>query len=98
MSKKSWFASMMGMEREEYRHTIAMRNKQLNQVKADLVHAFLSMPDIVHTVITPTMFRAEFRRSSNSSMFNRNVKFQVDIIQSKEKENTFYINFLLLSG
>ena len=31
-------------------------------------------------------------------MFNRNVKFQVDIIQSKEQENTFYVNFLLLSG
>ena len=55
-------------------------------------------PDIVHTVVSPLMFRAEFRRSSSTSMFNRNVKFQVDIIQSKEQENTFYVNFLLLSG
>lgn len=55
-------------------------------------------PDIVHTVLSPTMFRAEFRRSSSTSMFNRNVKFQVDIIQSNEQENTFYVNFLLLSG
>lgn len=49
-------------------------------------------------MVSQTMFRAEFRRGSSTSMFNRNVKFQVDIIQSKDKENTFYINFLLLSG
>ncbi|XP_067935758.1 serine/threonine-protein kinase BRSK2-like [Watersipora subatra] len=98
MTKKSWFANMMGMEREEYRHTVTVKNKQMNQVKADVVTAFLSTADIVHTVVTPTMFRAEYRRSSNTSMFNRNVKFQVDLIQSKEQESTFYINFLLLSG
>mgnify|MGYP001793864644 CR=1 FL=1 len=43
MAKKSWFATMMGMEREDYRHTITIRNKQLNQVKADLVHSLLSV-------------------------------------------------------
>lgn len=48
MTKKSWFANMMGMEREEYRHTITIRNKQLNQVKADIVHAFLSVSELLH--------------------------------------------------
>jgi len=43
MTKKSWFANMVGMEKEEYRHTVTIRNKQLNQVKADIVHAFLSV-------------------------------------------------------
>lgn len=43
MTKKSWFANMMGMEREEYRHTITIRNKEFNQVKAAIVHAFLSV-------------------------------------------------------
>ena len=46
MTKKSWFANMMGVEREEYRHTITIRNKQLNQVKADIVHAFLSVSSL----------------------------------------------------
>ncbi|KAF6032455.1 hypothetical protein EB796_009269 [Bugula neritina] len=98
MTKKSWFTNMMGMEREEYRHTITLRNKQFNEVKGDVVRAFLSTPDIGHTVVSPALFRAEYRRSSNTSMFNRNVKFQVDIMQSKEHEDTFYINILLLSG
>jgi len=43
MTKKSWFTNMMGMEREEYRHTITLRNKQFNEVKGDVVRAFLSV-------------------------------------------------------
>ena len=53
MTKKSWFANMMGMEREEYRHTVTIRNKQLNQVKADVVTAFLSVSITQWQIVLP---------------------------------------------
>ena len=38
------------------------------------------MPDLSHSVISQTSFRAEYRRSGNAaSMFSRNVRLQVDI-------------------
>lgn len=42
MTKKSWFGALMGNEREEH-HFIMAQNKPLSQVKADLVHALLSV-------------------------------------------------------
>ncbi|KAJ8298619.1 hypothetical protein KUTeg_022679 [Tegillarca granosa] len=78
MTKKSWFGALMGSEREEH-HFIMAQDKPLSQVKADLVHAFLSTADLSHSVVSTTTFRAEYRRSGSSSMFSRNVRFQVDI-------------------
>lgn len=98
MSKKSWFANMVGLDKEEYRQSVTIRGKQLNQIKADIVHAFLSTPDIVHTVVSPTSFRAEFRRSTNSAVFNRSVKFQVDIAPSKDLSDAYSVHFTLQSG
>ena len=37
------------------------------------------MPDLSHSVVSQTSFRAEYRRSGNTSMFSRNVRLQVDI-------------------
>jgi len=42
MTKKSWFGSLMGSEREEH-HFVMVRDKPLSQIKADLIHAFLSV-------------------------------------------------------
>ena len=42
MSKKSWFGALMGSEREEH-HFVMVRDKPLSEIKADLVHAFLSV-------------------------------------------------------
>lgn len=42
MTKKSWFGALMGSDREEH-HFIMAQDKPLSQVKADLVHAFLSV-------------------------------------------------------
>jgi len=42
MTKKSWFGALMGTDREEH-HFIMAQDKQLSQVKADLIHAFLSV-------------------------------------------------------
>ena len=50
MTKKSWFGSLMGSEREEH-HFVMVRDKPLSQVKADLIHAFLSVSSTYSTVI-----------------------------------------------
>lgn len=42
LTKKSWFGALMGMEREEH-HFIMIKDKPLSQVKADLIHSFLSV-------------------------------------------------------
>ncbi|KAH3886122.1 hypothetical protein DPMN_010123 [Dreissena polymorpha] len=42
MTKKSWFGSLMGSDREEH-HFVMVRDKPLCQIKADLIHAFLSV-------------------------------------------------------
>lgn len=42
LTKRSWFGSLMGSERDEA-YTILVRGKPLASVKADLIHAFLSV-------------------------------------------------------
>ena len=63
----------------------------------------LQTPDLSHSVLSPTSFRAEYRRSSGSSMFTRNVKFQVDIAAPPKSEadsepKMHCVTFTLLSG
>ena len=45
MSKKSWFGALMSSEREEH-HFVMVRDKSLSEIKADLVHAFLSVSTV----------------------------------------------------
>ena len=45
MSKKSWFGALMSSEREEH-HFVMVRDKPLSEIKADLVHAFLSVSTV----------------------------------------------------
>ncbi|KAK2144398.1 hypothetical protein LSH36_761g01013 [Paralvinella palmiformis] len=102
MSKRSWFGALMGSEKEEH-YFVMIKDKPLSQIKADLVHAFLCTPDLSHSVLSPTSFRAEYRRSSGSSMFTRNVKFQVDIAAPPKGEadgepKMHCVTFTLLSG
>lgn len=42
MNKKSWFGNLMGNEREEH-HVVLIKDRQLSAIKADLIHAFLSV-------------------------------------------------------
>lgn len=42
LTKKSWFGSLMSTERDET-YTILVKDKALATVKADLIHAFLSV-------------------------------------------------------
>ncbi|KAK9745296.1 hypothetical protein QE152_g7054 [Popillia japonica] len=79
--------------------------KPLATVKADLIHAFLSIAELSHSVSSPMSFRVEYKRTTTGpAMFQRQVRFQVDIstITKQSGENSkdplFAITFTLLSG
>ncbi|KAK8742704.1 hypothetical protein OTU49_001630 [Cherax quadricarinatus] len=101
LTKKSWFGSLMSTERDET-YTILVKDKALATVKADLIHAFLSVAELSHSVTSPMSFRVEYKRGSTGpAMFQRHVRFQVDItpVCSPNDPNPLYaINFILLSG
>nr|XP_027194566.1 serine/threonine-protein kinase BRSK2-like [Dermatophagoides pteronyssinus] len=79
MTKKSWFGNLMGNEREET-HVLLIKDKPLSVIKADLIHTFLTVPDLSHTVLSPMSFRLDYRRpGGTTSMFQRNIRIQVDI-------------------
>ncbi|XP_050720079.1 serine/threonine-protein kinase BRSK2-like isoform X4 [Eriocheir sinensis] len=101
LTKKSWFGSLMSTERDET-YTILVKDKALATVKADLIHAFLSVAELSHSVTSPMSFRVEYKRgSAGPAVFQRHVRFQVDItpVYSPNDPNPLYaINFILLSG
>ncbi|KAJ8982245.1 hypothetical protein NQ317_013547 [Molorchus minor] len=103
LTKKSWFGSLMTTEKDET-FTILVKGKPLATVKADLIHAFLSIAELSHSVSSPMSFRVEYKRGTTGpAMFQRHVRFQVDIStitkQSGDtKEHLYAITFTLLSG
>uniref|UniRef100_H3DCK3 Si:ch211-255p10.4 n=1 Tax=Tetraodon nigroviridis TaxID=99883 RepID=H3DCK3_TETNG len=91
LAKKSWFGNFISLEKEEQIFMV-IRDKPLSSVKADIVHAFLSIPSLSHSVLSQTSFRAEYKSSGGPSVFQKPVKFQVDIA-------FFYsVTFTLISG
>ncbi|XP_040899887.1 serine/threonine-protein kinase BRSK2-like [Toxotes jaculatrix] len=102
LAKKSWFGNFINLEKEE-QIFIVIRDKPLSSIKADIVHAFLSIPSLSHSVISQTSFRAEYKSSAGPTVFQKPVKFQVDITYTEStsatKENGIYsVTFTLLSG
>ncbi|XP_043797843.1 serine/threonine-protein kinase BRSK2 isoform X1 [Apis laboriosa] len=100
LTKKSWFGSLMTTEKDET-FTILVKGKVLASVKADLIHAFLSIAELSHSVSSPMSFKVEYKRGSTApAMFQRQVRFQVDIsaISKQPSEPLFAITFTLLSG
>ncbi|XP_057331598.1 serine/threonine-protein kinase BRSK2 isoform X3 [Microplitis mediator] len=100
LTKKSWFGSLMATEKDET-FTVLVKGKPLASVKADLIHAFLSIAELSHNVSSPMSFKVEYKRSSTApAMFQRQVRFQVDIsaISKQPNEPLFAITFTLLSG
>ncbi|XP_054719841.1 serine/threonine kinase SAD-1-like [Uloborus diversus] len=105
LTKKSWFGSLMTSERDES-HVILVKDRPLSSVKGDLIHAFLSIADLSHSVLTPMSFRVEYRRPGGTSVFQRNVRFHVDItsaagpqdIHSVGSPGVYCISFTLISG
>uniref|UniRef100_A0A8C2L2N9 Si:ch211-255p10.4 n=1 Tax=Cyprinus carpio TaxID=7962 RepID=A0A8C2L2N9_CYPCA len=78
LAKKSWFGNFISLEKEE-QIFLVIRDKPLSSIKADIVHAFLSIPSLSHSVISQTSFRAEYKSSGGASVFQKPVRFQVDI-------------------
>ncbi|XP_028979578.1 serine/threonine-protein kinase BRSK1 isoform X3 [Esox lucius] len=112
LAKKSWFGNFISLEKEE-QIFVVIRDKPLSSIKADIVHAFLSIPSLSHSVISQTSFRAEYKSSGGPSVFQKPVKFQVDIAFSEgererereraeregKRENGIYsVTFSLISG
>lgn len=65
--------------------------------------ATLQIPSLSHSVISQTSFRAEYKATGGPAVFQKPVKFQVDITYTEggaaQKENGVYsVTFTLLSG
>ncbi|XP_055987820.1 serine/threonine-protein kinase BRSK2 isoform X3 [Sorex fumeus] len=102
LAKKSWFGNFISLEKEE-QIFVVIKDKPLSSIKADIVHAFLSIPSLGHSVISQTSFRAEYKASGGPAVFQKPVRFQVDITYTEggeaQKENGIYsVTFTLLSG
>ena len=50
LTKRSWFGSLMSTDKDEV-YTIIVKGKALSQIKADLIHAFLSV-SVIHCMCT----------------------------------------------
>ncbi|KPI96240.1 Serine/threonine kinase SAD-1 [Papilio xuthus] len=105
LTKRSWFGSLLLAADKEETFTALVKGKPLATVKADLIHAFLSIAELSHSVLGPMSFRVEYKRGSNApAMFQRHVRFQVDISTITKapgengKEYLYAITFTLLSG
>ncbi|XP_067830295.1 serine/threonine-protein kinase BRSK2-like [Heptranchias perlo] len=102
LAKKSWFGNFINLDKEEQIFAV-IRDKPLSSIKADIVHAFLSIPSLSHSVISQTSFRAEYKSVGGPTVFQKPVKFQVDITYAEgseaQKENGIYsVTFTLMSG
>ncbi|XP_031726814.1 serine/threonine-protein kinase BRSK2-like isoform X4 [Anarrhichthys ocellatus] len=82
LAKKSWFGNFISLEKEE-QIFVMIQDKPLSSIKADIVHAFLSIPSLSHSVVSQNSFRAEYKSSGGPSVFQKPVKFQVDIAFSE---------------
>uniref|UniRef100_A0A673M5V0 Serine/threonine-protein kinase BRSK2-like n=1 Tax=Sinocyclocheilus rhinocerous TaxID=307959 RepID=A0A673M5V0_9TELE len=91
LAKRSWFGNFISLEKEE-QIFVVIRDKPLSSIKADIVHAFLSIPSLSHSVISQTSFRAEYKTSGGPSVFQKPVKFQVDISFSEGERERDYMS------
>ncbi|XP_029014141.1 serine/threonine-protein kinase BRSK2-like isoform X2 [Betta splendens] len=112
LAKRSWFGNFISLEKEE-QIFVLIRDKPLSSIKADIVHAFLSIPSLSHSVVSQNSFRAEYKSSGGPSVFQKPVKFQVDIgfsesERERERERSeregrremgiFSVTFTLITG
>ncbi|XP_067088994.1 serine/threonine-protein kinase BRSK2 isoform X1 [Osmerus mordax] len=112
LAKKSWFGNFISLEKEE-QIFVVIKDKPLSSIKADIVHAFLSIPSLSHSVMSQTSFRAEYKSSGGPSVFQKPVKFQVDIAfsegdrerereraerEGKRETGIYSVTFTLISG
>ncbi|CAF3636797.1 unnamed protein product [Rotaria sp. Silwood1] len=100
-TKKSLFHHIIDAMQEDH-HMIVVKDRPLSIIRTDLIHAFLSTPDLVHNVLSSTQYRCEYRRADRSSMFQRNIRFHVEICTVKSNDlllpDTYYVTFTLITG
>ncbi|UJR15417.1 hypothetical protein I4U23_002363 [Adineta vaga] len=100
-TKKSLFHHIIDAMQEDH-HMIVVKDRPLAAIKTDLIHAFLSTPDLVHNVLSGTQYRCEYRRPDRSSMFQRNIRFHVEICTVKSVDasssDSYYVTFTLITG
>ncbi|XP_037674683.1 serine/threonine-protein kinase BRSK1 isoform X2 [Choloepus didactylus] len=108
LAKRSWFGNFISLDKEE-QIFLVLKDKPLSSIKADIVHAFLSIPSLSHSVLSQTSFRAEYKASGGPSVFQKPVRFQVDITSSEGPEPSprrdgssgggiYSVTFTLISG
>uniref|UniRef100_A0A3B3X8N7 Protein kinase domain-containing protein n=1 Tax=Poecilia mexicana TaxID=48701 RepID=A0A3B3X8N7_9TELE len=100
LAKRSWFGNFISLEKEE-QIFVLIRDKPLSSIKADIVHAFLSIPSLSHSVVSQNSFRAEYKSSGGPSVFQKPVKFQVifPFFREGRREMGIYsVTFTLLAG
>lgn len=106
IAKRSWFGHLMlGHHNSHHKHEpffIITREKPFSTVKADLVHAFLSVSHLTHSVLSQNGFKAEYKKPGGKTMFKKAVRISVDICpadRDKQKESTIHtISIVLESG
>ncbi|XP_028407211.1 serine/threonine-protein kinase BRSK2-like [Dendronephthya gigantea] len=106
--KKSWFAYLpLGHSHspdKEEPFFILIKGKPLGTIKADIVHAFLTIPNVTHHVISSTTFTAEYGKHKGTSVFRKSARIDVSIEKSndpqecKETQNVYIVNVKLISG
>ncbi|XP_043850926.1 serine/threonine-protein kinase BRSK1 isoform X2 [Dromiciops gliroides] len=108
LAKRSWFGNFISLDKDE-QIFLVLKNKALSSIKADIVHAFLSIPSLSHSVLSQTSFRAEYKTSGGPSVFQKPVRFQVDISSSEGPEppprrrerdgsGVYSVTFTLIAG
>uniref|UniRef100_A0A3B3HNQ6 non-specific serine/threonine protein kinase n=1 Tax=Oryzias latipes TaxID=8090 RepID=A0A3B3HNQ6_ORYLA len=105
LAKRSWFGNFISLEKDE-QIFVLIRDKPLSSIKADIVHAFLSIPSLSHSVLSQNSFRAEYKSSGGPSVFQKPVKFQVRLERERERAERdrrremglYSVTFTLLTG
>uniref|UniRef100_A0AAQ6AEW3 Protein kinase domain-containing protein n=1 Tax=Amphiprion ocellaris TaxID=80972 RepID=A0AAQ6AEW3_AMPOC len=94
LAKRSWFGNFISLEKEE-QIFVLIRDKPLSSIKADIVHAFLSIPSLSHSVVSQNSFRAEYKSSGGPSVFQKPVKFQRE---GRREMGIYSVTFTLITG
>lgn len=100
--KKFWFGNFISLEKEE-QIFVVIKDKFLSFIKVDIVYVFLLIFSFSYSVIFQMSFWVEYKVMGGLVVFQKFVKFQVDIIYMEggevQKENGIYfVIFILFLG
>ncbi|KAJ8023834.1 Serine/threonine-protein kinase BRSK2 [Holothuria leucospilota] len=103
LTRRSWFSSLLGSDRNEEAFTIPVPGPCLAAVKADLTQALLSISDMAYSVHPPAIFRVDYRRGGSSAVFIKPIRFQIEILSTGKtdggrRSQGFALHFNIISG